>query len=108
MAEYAEGIRAVYMDKVRGVLSENDYIAMTADFSKERDRLGRVIADDERQLDEINERIEAGGNRRELIEQYTRLDHLTREMVDTLIGHVTVGRRKKGEKTVLVEIFWNF
>lgn len=108
VSEYAKGIRELYMDKVKGLFSESDYIAMSVDFAKERDRLGRVIADGERQLDELDERIEAGDNRRELIEQYVSLDHLTREIVDTLIDYVIVGRRAKGEKTIPVEIHWKF
>lgn len=108
VSEYAAGIRELYMDKVKGLLSESDYIAMSADFARERDRLGRVIAAGERQLDELGERIAAGDNRRELIEQYVSLDHLTREIVDTLIDYVIVGRRAKGEKTIPVEIHWKF
>lgn len=36
------------------------------------------------------------------------IEHLNREMVDTLIDYVTVGRRAKGTKTVPIEIHWNF
>ena len=107
-AAYAKGLRELYLDKVKGVLTEGDYVALSADFTKERNRMERVIADGERQLDELEERIAAGDNRRALVEQYTNVDHLTREMVDILIDHVSVGRRAKGTKTVPVEIFWNF
>ncbi len=108
LAAYVKGLRELYLDKVKGVLTESDYVALSTDFTKERDRLGRVILDGERQLDELEERIAAGDNRRELVEKYTHLDHLTREMVDILIDHVSVGRRTKGTKTVPVDIFWKF
>ena len=36
------------------------------------------------------------------------IEHLNREMADTLIDYVVVGRRAKGTKTVPVEIHWNF
>jgi len=32
-------IKNLYMDKVKGVVSENDYIALVADFTKDRDKL---------------------------------------------------------------------
>ena len=108
VAAYAKELRELYLDKVKGVLTEGDYVALSADFTKERNRMERVIADGERQLDELEERIAAGDNRRALVEQYTNADHLTREMVDILIDHVSVGRRVKGTKTAPVEIFWNF
>ncbi len=77
-------------------------------FSGERDRLERVIEDGEKQVQELDERIAIGDNRRALVEKYMNIEHLNREMVDTLIDYVTVGRRAKGTKTVPVEIHWNF
>jgi hypothetical protein len=106
--EYSKGIRDLYMDKVKGLLSESDYVAMSKGFTTERDRLMSVIADGEKQLSELEEKIAAGDNRRELIEQYTNLEHLTREIVETLIDHISVSRRIPGTRDVPIEIHWNF
>ena len=108
VAEYAKGIRDLYMDKVKGLISETDYREMTKDFMTDRDRLERSIADGQKQLAEIDDKMAAGDNRRDLVEQYTNLTHLTREMVETLIDHVTVGKRIKGTRDVPIEIHWNF
>lgn len=108
VAEYSKGIRELYMDKVKGLLSESDYVAMSKDFTTERDRLERMIADEERQLSELEEKIAAGDNRREIIEQYTNLEHLTREIVETLIDYISVGKRIPGTRDVPIEIHWNF
>ena len=107
-AEYAKGLRELYLDKVRGLLSEGDYIELSHDFTAERDRLEQMIADAQRQLNEIEERQAAGDNRRELIEQYTHLTHLTRPIVETLIDYISVGRRIPGTKDVPIEIHWSF
>ena len=106
--EYSKGIRELYMDKVKGLISESDYVDMSKGFTTERDRLKRVIADGEKQLAEIEEKIAAGDNRRELIEQYTNLEHLTREIVETLIDYISVGKRIPGTRDVPIEIHWNF
>lgn len=108
VAEYSKGIRELYMDKVKGLLSESDYVAMSKDFTTERDRLEHVIADGEKQLSELEEKIAAGDNRREIIEQYTNLEHLTREIVETLIDYISVGKRIPGTRDVPIEIHWNF
>ena len=70
--------------------------------------LEHVIEDGEKQMRELEERIAIGDNRRALVEKYMNIEHLNREMVDTLIDYVTVGRRVKGTKTVPIEIHWNF
>ena len=106
--EYTTGIRNLYLDKVKGLLTKQDYLAMSKDFAGERDRLEHVIEDGEKQMRELEERIAIGDNRRALVEKYMNIEHLNREMVDTLIDYVTVGRRAKGTKTVPIEIHWNF
>lgn len=44
------------MDKVKGLISESDYVEMSKDFTTDRERLERVIADGEKQLAEIEEK----------------------------------------------------
>lgn len=107
-AEYSKGIRELYLDKVKGLLSENDYVEMSRDFVSERDRLERVIAEGEKQLAALEDKIAAGDNRREIIEQYTNLDHLTRDIVEELIDYILVGKRIPGTRDVPIEIHWNF
>ena len=81
---------------------------MSQGFSRERDRLQRIVAEGERQMASLDEKIEAGDYRRKLIEQYSDLEHLSRQIVDTLIDHISVGKRIKGTKDVPIEIYWQF
>ena len=106
--ELSKGIRELYLDKVKGLISESDYVEMSRDFTAERSRLEHVIADGERQLAKVEEKIAAGDNRRQLIEQYTHLEHLTREIVEILIDYISVGKRIPGTREVPIEIHWNF
>ena len=71
-------------------------------------KYGKIIENNERLIDELNKRILAGDNRRELIEQYTDIEELDRETVETMIDHIVVGRRIPGTKNYPVEIYWNF
>ena len=41
-----------------------------------------MIVENERAMAEIERKIAIGDNRRELVEQYANVDHLTREMVE--------------------------
>lgn len=108
IAEYSKGIRELYMDKVKGLISESDFVELSKDFTTEKERLERVMNDGQKQLEEIEERIAVGDNRRELIEQYTNLEHLTREIVEILIDYIVIGKRIPGTKDVPIEIHWNF
>ncbi len=108
IAEYAKGIKELYIDKVKGVISDSDFTLLSKDFGSEKERLERILMNIRRQISEIEKKIEVGDNRRELVEQYTNLEHLTREIVETLIDYISVEKRIPGTRDVPIEIHWNF
>lgn len=106
--EYIKSIRELYLDKVKGVITEQDYMDLSKDFSKDKNRLEKLMADMQKQLDVIERKIQTGDNRSQLIEQYTNLEHLDRETVEKLIDYILVGKKDPETKEVPVEIHWNF
>lgn len=108
VAELSKGIRELYMDKVRGLISASDYAVMSKDFVDDRDRLERLIADSRRRVEELDVKLEVGDNRKEIIERYTNLKHLNREMVEILIDYISVGKRIQGTREVPITIHWTF
>ena len=83
----------MYLDKVKGILSETDFLELSKDFSTEKERLEKLVIDSQKKLDVIERKMQAGDNRRQLIEQYTNLEHLDREIVDKLIDYILVGKK---------------
>ncbi len=108
VAELSKGIRELYLDKVKGLITAADYTEMSKDFIADRDRLEKLISDGCRQIEEIELKVEVGDNRRELVERYTNPEHLSREMVEILIDYIFVGRRIPKTHDVPIEIHWNF
>ena len=106
--EYIKSIRELYLDKVKGVITEQDYMDLSKDFQEEKNRLEKLLADMQKQLDVTERKIQAGDNRRQLIEQYTNPPHLDRETVEKLIDYILVGKKDPVTKEVPVEIHWNF
>jgi hypothetical protein len=82
-------------------------LELSKDFTNEKERLEGVMCDSEKQLAEIEQKIERGDYRLELIEQYTNIEHLTREIVETLIDYISIGKRIPGTRKVPIEIHWN-
>ncbi|MBD5118320.1 MAG: recombinase family protein [Clostridiales bacterium] len=105
---YAKGIRELYLDKVKGIITERDYLDMTKEFSAEKERLECLTENCHQQIAELDTRIAAGGNRKAIVEQYANLQHLTREMVEALIDYIAVDKRIPGTNDVPVEIHWKF
>lgn len=101
-------IRELYTDKLKKLIPESDYVEMSKEFTVRRDRAECVIVGRKKQLAEIEEKIEAGEDRRQLIEQYTGLKDLDRETVEFLIDYICIGKRIPGTRDVPIEIHWSF
>lgn len=108
MAEYAKGIRELYLDKAKGLLGQGDYEELVQDFSHEKERMQQTLQSIEKQLAEMEQSIFPVDQRRNLLEQYLHPSHLTRDMVEALIDHIVVGKRIPGTREVPIEIYWNF
>ena len=106
--QFSKGVRDLYLDKVKGLICEADFIELSKDFTSQKERLEAQVLECQKQIAEIEIKIAVGDNRRELIEQYVNVEHLTREMVEILIGKITVGKRIPGTRNVPIEIHWNF
>ena len=106
--EFSKGYRECYLDKVRGILSEEDFLELSRDFSAQKERINGLMLEAQKQLTELEARLSAGENRKALIEQYVNPQNLTREMIEILIDHILVGKREKGKPYPPIEIHWNF
>ena len=108
IGEYAKGICDLYLDKVKGLISEQEYVEMSAGFSAEKARLEQLAERTQHQISQLGIQMETGDHRKAIVEHYANLDHLTREMVEALIDYITVGKRIPGTRDVPVEIHWKF
>jgi DNA invertase Pin-like site-specific DNA recombinase len=108
ISEYSKGIKELYLDKVKGIISEIEFVEFSKDFSSQKERLEADVADIYSKIEELDEKMHTGDNRRQLIEQYTNLKRLDREIIEKLIDYVSVGKRILGTSEIPIEIHWNF
>ena len=54
--EYTKGIRDIYMDKVKGLITDDDFVAMSKDFVKEKERLQKLVQERQEKIIEIEEK----------------------------------------------------
>ena len=106
--EYARCIRELYLDKAKGILSEYEYLDFSRSFSAEKERFETLAAEAEKQLTAVMDKMQFKSNCRQRIEQYTNFEKLDREIVDSFVERIFVGRRIPGTWDVPVEIHWNF
>lgn len=106
--ECSEGIKNLYLDKVKGLITEDVFIDMTKDLHADKDRADKTILSISEQIEELKEKLNSAKSKAERIKEYTDVQKLNREIVDTMIDYIEVGKRIPGTKNRLVNIYWNF
>lgn len=101
--ECARGFHSLYLDKVRGILSEEEYLSLVQAFRNEKARLQGHFQIYHAQMEELDSRLSDRDNHRAQIEQYTNPTHLTKELVDAFIDYISVGKRIPGTRNVPIE-----
>lgn len=83
-------IRNLYMDKVKNVITENDYIELSKNFSQERDKL----INEKEELLQLSTNLKNDNNNKEEIEkvakEFVSLKKPTKELLSRLIDKVTI------------------
>lgn len=88
-------IKNLYIDKVKGVVSENDYISLVADFIKDRDNL---IKEKEELIKIINNQkpqIDETAKIEKLAKEFISLEKPTKQLLNELIEKITISENKE-------------
>ena len=88
-------IKNLYMDKVKGVVSENDYISLVADFTADRDNL---IKEKEELVKIINNQkplIDETAKIEKLAKEFIALEKPTKQLLNELIEKITISENKE-------------
>ena len=88
-------IKNLYMDKVKGVVSENDYVSLVADFTKDRDNL---IKEKEELIKIINNQkpqIDETAKIEKLAKEFLSLERPTKQLLNELIEKITISENKE-------------
>lgn len=108
MSDCSEKVKALYTDKTKGIITEDEFVELSRDFHDDKERLARLVDDTRNQIAVLQKKLEKSDNCRALVKQYTNVERLTREMVDILIDHIEVGQRYPKSRQRPINIYWNF
>lgn len=109
-----DAITSLYIDKVKGTISEDQFIVLNQLFLNEREGLCQKIRKLEEKIGEINlskkdmlHALDEEKAKREAIAQYLEIEEFTREMIVELIDYVVV-ENLEGRNNKRLEIHWKF
>ena len=97
----------LYMDKMKGIISEEDFSMLREEYTKDVESYQTRLEDIEKQLDETETRKENSKDIESILKKYKKIDKLTRIIVDEFIEKIYVGALDKDTKTREIKIEWN-
>ena len=104
----SKGIRDLYMDKVKGLITEADFIMLSTEIKTDIQLIEQQTLDLQNQIRSIDEQIESGRDLKKILEKYIHPEHLTREMTEELIDKIFIAKSPTQKKELSIEIHWNF
>ena len=102
LSEISKVITSLYADKVKGIVTENDFIEMNKSFNSERSALSEQMAKIENRLN-VESNVKANENNlRNVLEQFLSFDTVEPNVLAILIDKIEIFEGKK------IKIYFNF
>lgn len=106
LEELKQVLKSLYMDKVKGVISEELYIEMAQEFQDEVNLKKKLLSELQEEIDKIDQEEQRIKDYYQMVRQYSDFDQLTSEMVNRFIEFIEISEDENAKKLKLI-IHWN-
>lgn len=107
MEKHTLALKSLYLDKVSGVLREDQFVALNRSFSEEKARMERRLAEIGRELEEYSRPRDREADMARAGE-LLRMEVVPRELAAALIERLEIGERDPFTGEQRVRIHWRF
>ncbi|MCL2592137.1 MAG: recombinase family protein [Defluviitaleaceae bacterium] len=106
--EYTKVINEAYFDKVKGLIDEEDFVAITKEAREQKAMYLRLLDEVKNKLDSLEQQKSNLVDKKQVIEEILNTRELNKVIVDALIDHIKVGKNDRKTNIQSIEIHWNF
>ncbi len=105
-----EVIKSLYQDRVDGIISSNDFAELSESFRSDMETTQKRIEEIRDEIRVIEQQRTDERTKRELLEEFINIKELNRNVIDSLIDYIEVGKREGHytNSSVPVTIHWKF
>lgn len=106
--ESMQGVKNLYLDKTKGVITDEQFIMLSKGLHSDKTVFENRKEEAQKEIERLNRKKSQAQSKREIVQNYTTIEHLTREMVDSFIDYIEIGKRKEKSRERPIIIHWNF
>jgi len=100
-------LKNLYVDKVSGIISNEQFFELSNNFSIEKEQLTKRKEEVSKNINELIENTKNYDKWTKIVERYKDFKELNRTIVNEFVDYIEVGERDK-EKGQIVKIHWMF
>lgn len=109
--ELENAIKSSYLDKTKGVITEQEFVNFRCDFQKDIQSYQDKLSKTEKYIGILDQELKEEYSIKNILQKYRNIKQLDRSMIDALVDYIEIGRcDKKVHKTDLppIKIHWKF
>lgn len=103
--ESGTALRSLYIDKLKGVITEEQFVDLSAVFTSEKEGYQASIAALEQEIVQAESQRISEQQKRQLIEEILSFQEITRPFVTTYIQKIEIGGTRQDR---VIHIYWKF
>jgi len=108
IAEATEAIKSLYLDKLKKIITDDEFIEFSREFHQDKDKFKRLIEISELEIEQVELKLKNALNKEDLLDKYKDIETLERIHTDALIDYIEVSRRFPKSVRREINIAWNF
>ena len=101
-------LKNLYLDKVNGIITNEQFIELNKNFSDEKIALNLRKEELENSILHLKEKAKDINNWVEIVKQYKDFNELTHSMVSEFIDYIEIGEKDKETREQKIKIHWLF
>ena len=103
--ECKNAIKNLYIDKLKGIITDDQFVSLSEQFGKEQQESERQLEQHQNTISMIDSQQQSMHDKSEIILKLLSFSEITREMVNEMIDHIDIDGTRKNR---IINIFWNF
>lgn len=105
--EKNQAAATLYLDKVKGILTEKQFVALNRQFYEDIQQSEKALQRIEKEKKKLLEEQDKEVNLSEIISKYKNIEKLDRNVVTQLIDCIYIGSEDEETKERIIKIVWN-
>ena len=99
---------SLYEDKANGIITTEEFIMLRDNYNTQNERYEQRINSIISEISSLSEKINNRQKEKKIFEKYKHLDVLTKEIIDTFISKIIIGKYDEETKQRTIKIVWNY